>query len=239
MSASLPPPPIATWVMYVLELRRGSVETGVSLVGFAFGFYFGIAKCGWGEGDVIVQRPGKDTSRICCFSFSVFFQNLKYCHILDLVSWESLIEQLFLQTLHPENCGCVPPEASCRMSPTSACVYVKHSWTLQLWGLEQAIHLKILLLKLLMPQLHEWTCLWKCIRYLRGTTKNIWVELRGSQGHTSTGRGNNWLYLDYYYFGNSICVPPVRSTLDTDKSSDILHDLKLVIMSCYQLSVFP
>lgn len=162
--------------MCILDLRRGSVETGMSLVGFGFCFYFGIAKCEWREDDVIVQGPGKDTRRSCCF-FSVFFKMFNYWHVLDLVSWEKLKEPLhyFFKLYAKRDSSCVLPEPSCRTSPTTACVHVKHSWTLQLWGLEQAIHLKILILKLMMSQLHELrqTYLWKFIRYLWGLPKTL------------------------------------------------------------------
>lgn len=159
--------------MCILDLRRGSVETGIFLIGFGFCFYFGIAKSEWREDYVIVQGPGKYTKR-SCFFFSVFFKMFNYCRILDLVSWESLLEKLkeplhyFSKLYAKRNSSCVLPEPSCRTSPTTACVHVKHSWTLQLWGLEQAIHLKILILKLMMSKLHELrqTYLWKYIRYL-------------------------------------------------------------------------
>lgn len=106
----------------------------------------------------------------------------------------------------------------------SAREYTKHSWAPEFWDLEQDIHVKTLQLKLLMPQLHEWTCLWNQVSYLCGTAKNIWVEFRGSRGLTLAGRGNNWLHLDYFYSWNSVYVPSglpslptVRWKLDRDR----------------------
>ena len=173
--------------MCILDLRRGSVETGMSLVGFGFCFYFGIAKCEWREDDVIVQGPGKDTRRSCCF-FSVFFKMFNYWHVLDLVSWESLLEKLkeplhyFSKLCAKRDSSCVLPEPSCRTSPTTACVHVKHSWTLQLWGPEQAIHLKILILKLIYENLSD--IYENLSKIFVGATKNIGVEFRGTQNLT-------------------------------------------------------
>ena len=152
--------------MCILDLRQGSIETSMSLVDFGFCFYFGIAKCEWREVDVIVQGLGKDTRRGCCF-FSVCFKIFNYCRVLDLVSWDSLLERpkeplhYFSKPYAKRNSSCALLEPSCRMSPTTVCMRVKHSWRLQLWGLEPAIHLKILILKLMMSQLHEQTYLWK------------------------------------------------------------------------------
>lgn len=127
----------------------------------------------------------------------------------------------------------------------SAREYTKHSWAPEFWDLEQDIHVKTLQLKLLMPQLHEWTCLWNQVSYLCGTAKNIWVEFRGSRGLTLAGRGSNWLQLDCFYSWNSIYVPSglpslptVRWKLDRDwqrqKQWCFTH-LELVLMGCYQL----
>lgn len=116
---SFPSPPastaIPTWIMYILELRRGSLETGVSRFGFGFCFYLGIAECERDDQSVIVQGSSGDTSR-GCGSSSIFCQHLQHCHVLGLVSRESLIEKLreafhdFSNLYIQRNSSCVPAE---------------------------------------------------------------------------------------------------------------------------------
>lgn len=56
-------------------------------------------------------------------------QNVNYWHVLDLVSWEKLKEpfRYFSKLYAKRDSSCVLPEPSCRASPTTACVHVKHS----------------------------------------------------------------------------------------------------------------
>ena len=61
-------------------------------------------------------------------------------------------------------------------------------------------------------------------RVAKSQTRLKWLSMH-THDLTLAGRDNNWLHLDYCYYWNSICVPPVRLTQERDNSSDILHIL--------------